>query len=39
MNKTSPRAHMESDLGMLGVPGKLAKRKNFTRPKEKIEKK
>jgi hypothetical protein len=30
---------MESDLGMLGVPGKLAKRKNFTRPKEKIEKK
>jgi hypothetical protein len=25
LNKTSPRAHMESELGMLGIPGKLAK--------------
>jgi hypothetical protein len=25
LNKTSLPAHMESELGMLGVPGKLAK--------------
>jgi hypothetical protein len=25
LNKTSPRAHMESELGVLGVSGKLVK--------------
>ena len=25
LNKTSPRAHTESELGMLGVHGKVAK--------------
>jgi hypothetical protein len=25
LNKTSPRAHTESELGVLGVPGKLVK--------------
>jgi hypothetical protein len=38
LNKTSPRAHRESELGVLGVPGKLVKYvvHSSKRKKEKI---
>jgi hypothetical protein len=36
-NKSLPRAHIESELDMLGIHEKLVNMQ-FTRPKEKIEK-
>jgi hypothetical protein len=37
LNKTSPRAHIESELNMLSISGKLVKYV-VHRPKEKVEK-
>jgi hypothetical protein len=39
LNKTSPQSHTESELGMLGVHGKLAKHVVHSSKKNKIEKK